>query len=68
MTRFESTIKNCRDDLQQLNNMPKKKRMKNLNKIKGLQSQIQYLEEHEGLLEQLVKNKEFIDVEKIESI
>ena len=67
-TRFGTSIKAYRSELQSMSNLPKKKRMKQQRLIKGTQINIQHMEEHEYLLEQLLKNKDLIDVDKIDNI
>lgn len=67
-TRFGTSIKNYRDEFTMLNELPKKRRTKQLKQIKQVQSLITSLEEHEYFLEQLVNNKDLIDDEKIDNI
>lgn len=67
-TRFGTSIKNYRDEFTMLNELPKKRRTKQLKQIKQVQSLITSLEEHEYFLEQLVMNKDLIDDEKIDNI
>lgn len=67
-TKFETSKKNYKDELTVLMDLPKKKRIKQANQIKHLQSMIGFLEEHEYYLEQLVRNKDIIDQDKVDNI
>lgn len=69
-TRFGARLKILKEELASTNSYPKKKRMKpGISKmIKSLQGNIQNMEEHEYLLEQLLKNKDLVDTDKIENI
>jgi len=67
-TRFNSSIMNFREEVRSINSMPKKKRLKHMKQLKSAQTNVQYLEEHENLLEQMLKHKDLIDVEKVENI
>lgn len=67
-TKFETSKKNYKDELTVLMDLPKKKRTKQAKQIKNVQTTIGYLEEHEYYLEQLVKNKELIDQDKVDNI
>lgn len=67
-TKFETMKKTYKDELTVLLDLPKKKRAKNQKQIKNIQSMIGYMEEHEYYLEQLLKNKELIDQDKLDNI
>mmetsp|Transcript_33008 Transcript_33008/g.32360 ORF Transcript_33008/g.32360 Transcript_33008/m.32360 type:complete len:247 (-) Transcript_33008:846-1586(-) len=69
-TRFGARLKILKEELATTSGYPKKKRMKpGVSKmIKGLQGNIQNMEEHLYLLEQLLKNKDLVDVDKLENI
>ena len=67
-TKFETSKKTYKDELTVLLDMPKKKRAKHQKEIKNIQSIIGHLEEHEYYLEQLVRNKDMIDQDKVDNI
>jgi carbonic anhydrase len=67
-TRFGTSIRSYREELATLNDLPKKRKTKQVKHIKLTQTVISNLEEHEYFLEQLVRNKDLIDDEKIDNI
>lgn len=67
-TKFDASQKQYKDELQVLMDLPKKKRTKNQKQLKNVQTIVGYMEEHEYFLEQLVKNKDLIDGEKVINI
>jgi hypothetical protein len=67
-TRFGTSIKSYREELAALSDLPKKRKTKQVKQIKLTQTVISNLEEHEYFLEQLVRNKDLIDDEKIDNI
>jgi hypothetical protein len=67
-TRFTTRLKGMKDELAALQDLPRKKKQKQAKKIKDVQSNVTHLEEHEYFLDQLVKNKDLIDEDKLDSI
>ena len=67
-TRFGMRLKGMKDELTALQDLPRKKKQKQSKKIKDIQSNVTNLEEHEYFLDQLVKNKDLIDEDKLDSI